>query len=210
MTTTLRLLGRRPSINVRKVLWTLDEVGLPYRFEEWETDLSPARLAERHGLNPNDKFPILIDQAGPLWESNTICRYLVGAAGRDDLLPAAPRARAEVERWIDWQATDLNSAWVYAFHALQRRTPGYADPSAIADSIKAWNDKIVILEGQLDRTRAFIAGDGFTLADIVIGLSAHRWFGTPMVKPQAPRAKAYLERLKIRPCFTAHANEALV
>ena len=33
----LRLLGRVSSINVRKVLWTCDEIGLAYEREDWGT-----------------------------------------------------------------------------------------------------------------------------------------------------------------------------
>jgi glutathione S-transferase len=107
----LRILGRTSSINVRKALWTAHECGLPFVQEpEWAAERSsrePAFLA----LNPNGLVPVLITEGGVLWESNTIARYLAGLAGRDDLLPAAPFARAEVERWMDWQATELNRAW---------------------------------------------------------------------------------------------------
>lgn len=210
MPSILRLLGRRPSINVRKVLWTLDEIGRAYRFEACEQELSAARAAEIHTLNPNDQFPILVDDAGPLWESNTICRYLVGDEGRHDLLPTNPRARADVECWIDWQATDLNDAWRYAFLALQRRKPNYADPSLIEASIKAWNSKMAILDTQLGKTRAFVTGSRFTLADIGLGLSVHRWFGTPMERPALLNVEIYYERLRARPAFLVHASEDLV
>lgn len=210
MTSTLRILGRRESINVRKVLWTLDEVGLAYQFEAWEHGLSEQRIAELHALNPNGQFPILVDAQEPLWESNTICRYLVGKAARDDLLPTEPRARAQVECWMDWQATDLNGAWVYAFLGLQRRKPGYSDPGLIAASIEAWNRKLAILDAQLERTGAFVAGEQFTLADIVLGLSVHRWLGTPIKRPDLPNISGYYERLKARQHFHDHANAELI
>jgi glutathione S-transferase len=44
-----------------------------------------------------------------LWESNTICRYLAAQAGREDLLPSAPVARARVEQWMDCQVTGRRS-----------------------------------------------------------------------------------------------------
>jgi glutathione S-transferase len=210
MPSTFRLLGRRPSINVRKVLWTLDEIGCDYRFEACEQEMSASRGAEIHALNPNDQFPILIEDSGPLWESNTICRYLVSGTGRHDLLPVGPRARADVECWMDWQATDLNDAWRYAFLALQRRKPGYADPSLIEASINAWNGKITILDAQLRKTGAFVTGSRFTLADIGLGLSVHRWFGTAMKRPTLPNVEIYYERLKARPAFPMHASDELV
>lgn len=121
----LRILGRPISINVRKVLWAAAEAGLAFDHEpEWAASRdvnSPEFLA----LNPNGLVPVLVSDEGVLWESNTICRYLAGRAGRSDLLPAAAFARAEVEKWMDWQATELNGAWGPAFLALVRRHPDH-------------------------------------------------------------------------------------
>jgi glutathione S-transferase len=210
MRSTLRILGRHTSINVRKALWTLDEVGRSYRLEVWEAAPSPARVVELHALNPNAQFPVLIDASGPLWESNTICRYLVGEAGRDDLLPTGLRERADVECWMDWQASDLNDTWRYAFSALQRQKPGYGDPALIQASVQAWNGKMTILDAHLEKAGAFAVGDCFTLADIVLGLSVHRWLGTPMQRPDLPNVAAYYERLRTRPHFRTYASETLV
>lgn len=109
--------------------------------------------------------PVLIDGDFVLWESNSICRYLVRKAGRDDLLPSQPQACANVERWMDWQATEFNNAWRYVFPALGRKNPDYNDPARIAAGIKEWNHCIGILEQQLQRTGAFTAGETFTSAD---------------------------------------------
>jgi glutathione S-transferase len=62
--------------------------------------------------------PVLVDGDFTLWESNTICRYLCGRQQNDALLPREARTRAAVEQWMDWQATELNNAWRYAFMAL--------------------------------------------------------------------------------------------
>lgn len=210
MTSRLQVLGRHASINVRKVLWTLDETNRDYAFEAWENQPSVERIAELHRLNPNGQFPVLLGSSAPLWESNTICRYVIGEAGRDDLLPVEPRARANVECWMDWQATDLNDAWRYAFLALQRRKAGYEDAGLIRASIDAWNTKMTILDAQLEKTGAFAAVDRFTVADIVLGLSVHRWLGTPIDRPDLPGVAAYYARLSSREHFRTHANAQLI
>ena len=38
---------------------------------------------------------------------------------------------------------------------------------------------LAILDAQLARTGAYVAGERFTLADIPVGLSVNRWFMTP-------------------------------
>jgi len=104
-----------------------------------------------------------------LWESNTICRYLAGKHHNTDLLPHEPAARARVEQWMDWQATELNPSWRYPFMALVRKDPEFQDPHSLEVGIRGWNQKMAILEHQLATTKAYVAGPRFTLADIVIG-----------------------------------------
>lgn len=203
----MRVLGRTSSINVRKVLWTLDELGLAYQREDWGAGFAstddPAFLA----LNPNGLIPVLVDDQGPLWESNTICRYLAHRHGDGALLPADPRGRAGVEQWMDWQATELNGAWRYAFLALARKTPGFDDPASIAASTAAWNGAMTLLERQLEATGAYAAGETFTLADVVLGLSTHRWAATPIDHANLPAVRAYYERLGERGAFPPHARQ---
>ncbi len=66
-------------------------------------------------------MPVLLDDDFVLWESNSICRYLARKAERWDLLPAEPQPAAEVEHWMDWQATEFNTARRHAFMGLVRK-----------------------------------------------------------------------------------------
>jgi glutathione S-transferase len=153
--------------------------------------------------------PVLVDADAELvlWESNTICRYLAGRYGDGRLLPAAPAGRARVEQWMDWQATELNNAWCYAFMSLVRKSPAHADPAQVERSVAEWNRHMGILEGQLEKTGAFAAGASFSLADIVLGLSVNRWLMTPMARPDYPAIRAYAELLRQRPgCQTFCMN----
>ena len=191
----LNIIGKPTSINVRKVLWTCVELALPFEREDWREEHAP--------LNPNRMVPVLVDGDFALWESNAICRYLCLRAGATSLLPLDPRARARVEQWMDWQATELNNAWRYAFMALVRASPAHTDPARIAASIAAWHRHVGILDAQLAATGAWVAGEQFTLADIVIGLSLNRWSMTPMTRPAYPHIAAYLARLAERPGYRA-------
>jgi glutathione S-transferase len=205
----LKILGRTSSLNVRKVLWTCDELGLAYEREDWGAGFASTRQPEFLALNPNGLVPVLIDEQGPLYESNTICRYLAARFGHPTLLPAEPRPRAVVEQWMDWQATDLNPTWGYAFLALGRPTPGYDDPARIAASVEAWNKAMAILDQRLAETGTHAAGPDFTLADVVLGVSVHRWMRTPMDRVNHPAVEAYYGRLKERPAFAPWALDSV-
>lgn len=202
---SLKILGRTSSINVRKVLWTCQELGLSYEREDWGIGFTPTQSPEFLALNPNAQVPVLIDGHGVLWESNTICRYLAGLYQRHDLLPAEPAPRARVEQWMDWQATELNPSWGYAFHALVRKNPDFQDARRIAAGVQGWNDKMALLEQQLSKTGAYVSGDEFTLADILVGLSVHRWRMAPLEHPAFPAVEAYYKRLSQRPGFKTFA-----
>ena len=194
----LKILGKTSSINVRKVLWTCAELGLAYEQEDWGAGFRATDTPEFLALNPNAMVPVIIDGPTTLWESNTICRYLASKHNRSDLLPQEPAAHALVEQWMDWQAGELNNSWRYAFMALVRQSAQHTDAAAIAASIASWNRHMGILERQLQRTGKYVAGAQFTLADVVLGLSANRWNSTPMERPDYPAVAAYLERLAQR------------
>ena len=200
----LRILGKSSSINVRKVLWTCVELDLPSEQEEWGSGARLTHTPEFTALNPNAMVPVLCDGELVLWESNTICRYLAHRAGRTDLLPHDAPRRAHVEQWMDWQATELNNSWRYAFMGLVRASPRHADPAAIAASVSEFHRHMAMLDAQLDRTGAYVTGDVFTLADVVLGLSTHRWRALPIERPLLPAVEAYYQRLGERPGFQRH------
>ena len=209
----LQILGKPSSINVRKVLWTCAEIGLPFDLQPYGSGFSPTNTPAFRALNPNALVPVIRDPDGDgdfiLWESNTICRYLAGKHGRDDLLPVDARQRARVEQWMDWQATELNTAWRYAFMALVRQSPAHSDSAATAHSVREWARHMAILDTQLHNTGAFVTGAGFTLADVVLGLSTQRWFATPLdatLRPELPAVAAYYDRLSQRPGFMQHGR----
>ena len=195
---TLKVLGRVSSINVRKVLWTCAELDL--HFEHVESD---AALLAR---NPNCQVPVIRDGEFVLWESNAICRYLAGKQPRSALLPDDGTARALVEQWMDWQATELNTAWRYAFNGLVRKSAAHSDPAAIAASIDSWNRHMRILDEHFEHGGQFITGEFFTLADVVIGLSTHRWLLSPIERPPLDAVHGYYQRLSVRPAFRAHID----
>jgi glutathione S-transferase len=204
----LTILGKATSINVRKVLWTCAELDLPYVLQQYGSGFLPTTTPAFLAMNPNGMVPVIVDDGLPLWESNTICRYLASKHGRTDLLPAVPMARAQVEKWMDWQATELNNAWRYAFTALVRRSPGHTDPAAIQASTAEWNRLMTLLDAQLAKN-TYVCGDSLTLADIVLGLSINRWLSAPMERPALAAVSAYVLRLSERPGFLAHGRQGL-
>ena len=105
---------------------------------------------------------------------------------------------------MDWQASELNGAWRYAFYALVRKSPRHQDAKEIEASVRQWNRTMSLLDAQLQSTGAYAAGRQFTLADVVLGVSTHRWLATPMERPALPHVAAYHQHLSERPGFQIH------
>lgn len=196
----MKVLGKATSINVRKVLWACDEMGVAYTHAQTGPELA---------ANPNGLVPVIVDGDFVLWESNTIIRYLANRYAVEALLPRDPRRRAEVDRWIDWQATEFNAAWRYIFSALVRHHPDFRNADQIEASRRDWNRMASIVDAQLAATGAYIAGSSFSLADIPIGLSVNRWMMTPMDKPELPAVRTYYDRLTLRPAFVRHGRNGI-
>jgi glutathione S-transferase len=191
----LKILGKASSINVRKVLWACAELQLPFEQEDWGTGFRSTDTPKFLALNPNGLVPVIRDGDFVLWESNSIIRYLASRHGAQHLYPADPLDRARIDQWMDWQSTDLNRSWSYAFLGLVRRSASHQQSNQITESIRNWTRHMHVLDGQLESTGAFVAGKQFSLADIAIGLSVNRWFSTPFEHPHFPAVSEYFERL---------------
>ena len=202
----LTIYGRDSSINVRKVLWACSELDIAFERQDWGIGFRPTSEPSFVAMNPNAMVPVIDDDGFVLWESNSILRYLAGQYGDGALYPQALRLRARIDQWIDWQASDLNRSWSYAFMSLVRHSPAHQDPQALAAGCADWARYMHILDRQLASTGAYVAGSQFTLADIPVGLSVNRWFETPFEHPHLPAVRDYYERLSERPAYHLHGR----
>lgn len=202
----LKIYGYAQSINVRKVLWACEEIGLAFEREDWGGAFRSTSEPQFWALNPVGMVPVIDDDGTVVWESNVIVRYLAASRNRTDLLPAEPALRARVEQWMDWQASDFNNSWRVCFQALVRRNPTFQDEAAISASVNLFNQMVGVIDAELSRSCAYIAGESFTVADIAIGLSLHRWQSVPMTRPRYVHVEQYFGRLLERPGFVRYGR----
>ena len=126
---TLRVLGRKSSINVRKVLWTCAEARPAFRARRIRPAAAGAQSQRDGPRHPGRRFRAVgIERHLPLSGRQTASLTL---------LPEDPQARALVEQWMDWQATELNVAWRYAFLGLARKSPAHTDPAPSPSASRA-------------------------------------------------------------------------
>src|SRR6266700_8449140 len=127
-----------------------------------------------------------------MWESNSVMRYLCMAyGGNSPIYPGAPKARAAVDRWLDWTLSTLQPVDRPVFWALVRTPVEKRDMVAIQKDADAEAAQWRIVEAQL-ATQRFIEGDQVTIADIAIVAYARRWFGVEGVtKPKLPNLERW-------------------
>jgi glutathione S-transferase len=203
----LKIYGRANSINVRKVLWTVDEIGIPYEREDWGRGYRSTSEPEFRALNPFGLVPAIDDDGFVLAESHAIARYLAAKHGRDDLLPSDLQKRATVEKWMEWQGTEVSSAQRAAVFAYGFKLEVPGGQPVIEASEREWAKRMAVIEDQLSKTGAYITGADFTLADVCIGLTVNRWFGIPFEgKPDFPAVAAYYDRLAERAPYRTHGR----
>lgn len=214
----LKIWGRLSSINVRKVVWCAQELGLAFHRTEAGGRFGIVQTPDYRALNPNALVPAIEDddaaEAGHafrLWESNAIVRYLCARNAPGGLCPEPLTARFDAERWMDWQQTTLNPAGSDAFMQWVRTPAGQCDAAAAARSVQVTERLLALLEAKL-ATRPFMVGDRFTMADIPIGCELHRWFGLPAdryPRPAWSQLERYFAALRERPAARGVLDLAL-
>lgn len=108
--TTIKIWGRGNSANVKKALWTAEELGVAY--ESIPAGGAHGRNGEIVAIgNPNGLVPTIQDGEFVLWESAAIVRYLgqkYDTAG--EFFPADAQARASADKWLEWAPTLVSCA----------------------------------------------------------------------------------------------------
>ncbi len=194
----LRIWGRISSVNVQKVVWTADELGIAYERKDAGGVFGIVATPEYKRMNPNSLVPVIEEDGFVLWESNAIVRYLAAKHAPGRLWPDDLRRRADVDRWMDWQATTFTPAMRDAFWQLVRVPAEKRDAAAIEASRSASEKAASVLEGHL-AGREFVSGDAFSPADIVLGCAAHRWLHLPLAREPRPHMERWYASLKARP-----------
>ena len=207
----LTIWGRANSVNVQKVLWCCDELGLP--FERIDAGLQFGRNNEAAylAMNPMGRVPTLVDGDFVLWESNSIIRYLALQYGEGAALyPADPKQRASVDRWLDWTLSTLQPAERPVFWGYVRTPAAERDVASLKAAEGPLTDLWRVVDGWL-HGREFIETDGFTFADLVLAIYARRWYGIEddIDRPPLSNVERWYRRMSERAGFRRYIAQPL-
>ena len=185
--------GSRGS-RVSRVLWMLEELGVPYEFVE-----IGLRSPEAYALNPSGKVPMLVDGELVVTNSAAICTYLADKHADRGMGPSPGLAgRAKWDGWMHFAQAELEAPlWNKLRHRmlLPRELRADVGPAAAHD----FAGEIATLERRLDG-HEFALGDRFTAIDVMIG-DMGRWARAAKFEIASDSVNAYFDRLLARPAF---------
>ena len=193
----IKLLGRQTSGNVQKVIFCLEEIGVPYVREDYGRQFNNTTTDAYRKLNPNARVPTLIDGNLVIWESHAILRYLV-ATHKPSLTGATPAERTMPERWMDWLLAHLNAPYVAVF------VGGRKPPAERAPDFAAQCSDIVaqlkILEGHLSG-KQWLALDRFSIAELALAPIVKRCLEFEIERPKLPEVERWQAAIDARAAF---------
>ena len=190
-----------PTPNCWKVTIMLEECGLPYEIRPIVLSQGDHYAPEFLAVSPNNKIPAIIDHAPlgggpalPIFESGAILLYLAEKTGR--FMPADVAGRYAVTQWVFWQMASLGPMLGQHGHFAL-----YADEKH-AYSIDRFRGEAKrlygVLDRQLEKTGAYVAGADYTVADMAVfpWIMTHKAQSIPI--DAYPRVKAWFTELRTR------------
>jgi glutathione S-transferase len=198
----------------QRVLWLLEELGLPYDIKHYQRDaktmLAPPELRMVHPLG---KSPVVTTDDGlVLAESGAIVETIIERFGQGRLAPAA--GSPEALRYRYWLHYAEGSAMPPLLLKLifdkieSTKMPFFVKPIAKGIAAKAKAGFITpnikthldFMEGELGKGEWF-AGNEFTGADIQMSFPVEAARARGGLDASRPKLMAYLERIHARPAY---------
>lgn len=190
-----------PSQSVLKVQIALQEMNLPYTLVNDRTLIEgTADYEQFYQASPTGQVPAIYDSetGAALFESAAILMYLAEKTGQFLPAPNQPAKRAEVIKWLMFEAAGLTPAMldIYHFTLETQKDHPYAERRARTRAKRV----LAALNGALGVPgRDYLAGE-YSIADMIV----YPWLAileefTNIPPSEFPRLQAWAERVGARP-----------
>ena len=182
-----------------RVVWLLEELGLPY--ELVSAPLEPPAPRPFAQKNPTGKVPAIEDDGVTMFESGAIVEYVLEKYGEGRLAPpVGSPLRGPFLQWIHFaEATAFTGLGNVAWHTLFKQ-----DADRVAEALEDYRTwaraSLETLERHL-ADRDHLLGADFSGADVMVGYTVLVAKGFGMVGEDLPAVAAYLGRLTERPAL---------
>ncbi len=194
----MKLYELASSGNCMKCRILLRQLELPYESVPVDLFLGETRTDEHFARNPDGRIPVLETDGGDfIPESAAILLFL---AEGTPLLPAGGVERARVHQWMFFEQNRIEADLATArFLKLAGRDATM--PEVFANRLERGRDALVALDRGLADGRRFVAGGGYTVADIALYGYVHCGADAGAAPREHPGSPAWLDRVEATPGF---------
>jgi len=194
-----------PGSRAIRVLWLLEELGVPYENVKTNFATGDTRTPDFLRLNPNGHIPVLRDGDLVLWESLAINLYLARKFDKG-LWPKHVEDEGRAYQWSVWAMTELEEPILTTLLNRVVYPEGKRDAQKADDAAARARTPLAVLDGAL-AGRQYLCGDGFTVADLNVS-SVLVWAKMARLDLSGvPHVQGWLERCTARPAL-ARARKA--
>lgn len=188
-----------PQTRAVRILWLLEELGLPYELERVEFRPTSDRFFQQP--TPTGKLPTLDDGEVVMCESGAIVEYLLERYGEGRLAPpAGSPERAAFLQWLHFAESTAFPPLGIVVWLSRYRQDGDEHGAIIEDARERAASGLEFLERALGE-EGYLLGDAFSAADIMMGFTLMAARLLAVLDARFPRCNAYLDRLAARPAF---------
>jgi len=192
-----------PTPNGKKVSILLEEAEIPYNLIPCRIGMGDQFTDEFLRMSPNNRMPAIVDHDPPgggapisVFESGAILVYLAEKVGR--FYPSEIRSRTEVSQWVFWQMANQGPKLGECGH-FKRLDESQGDQTyAITRFTNEANRLYGVMNNRL-YDRRYLAGDEYTIADMISYPWASRWEGQGQDIKEFPYVERWLVELGERP-----------
>jgi glutathione S-transferase len=188
-----------PKTRASRPRWVLEELGVPYDLVRLDPARAETRSAEHLERHPLGHVPVLEDRGQAIFESGAICLHLADLFPEKRLLPPLGSVeRGLAYQWVLFSMTEMEPPLI-GLSTEARKPEAERDAAAAAQARDRFRKAADVLEVAL-RNRQFLLGDGFGVADVMVG-GTLAWAKGFKLLDGLPSVEAYLARLRERPAW---------
>jgi glutathione S-transferase len=185
----------------QRVLWMLEELGLPYEIKRYERDkktmLAPPELKQVHPLGKSPVIEDTDDGNRVIAETGAIVEYLVDKADGRLGAPANRKGALEYRYWLHYAEGSLMPPLLLKLVLGRIPLFGKAALKRIQPMIDVHLD---FVEAHL-ATRPWFTGDAMTAADVMMSFPLEAARSRAGLDASRPATIAWLDKVHARPAF---------
>lgn len=189
-----------PNSRAVRILWLLEELGLPYELNKMDFHPKDLKSDEHRARHPLGRVPVLEDGEVTIWESGAITEYILERHKNGGLKPAvdAPEYPAYLQWFHYCEGMVMPPVNTIVVHTLLL-PPDRRDETALGQAQRLLTRSLAPVNDAVEG-KDYLIGD-FSAADVMLGHSALMSNRLGCVPDEMAHLKAYIARLEARPAF---------